>query len=53
MYRRDIKFAPLHCRDIAAATAFARAERWNQTERDWEVVLQHSSQGSFGRRTVF
>lgn len=48
MHRRDIKFAPLHHRDIVAAAALARTEQWNQTEQDWEVILQHSKAGSFG-----
>lgn len=48
MSRSDIELVPLEDRHIAAAAALARAEHWNQTQRDWEVLLQHSPGGSFG-----
>jgi predicted N-acetyltransferase YhbS len=33
--------------DVAAATALANVEGWNQTSQDWRLILRHSAGGSF------
>ena len=36
-----VKIRPLIIEDITEAIQLSRAERWNQTEKDWELLIQN------------